>query len=150
VQRFLRFNAVGLAGIAVQLSIVWVLTILGTDYLLATSAAIVLTVIHNFGWHWRWTWVDRMPQVAPPLAFARFFMTNGLVSLMSNLALMPFLAGTLGLPPVPANVIVIAVTGVLNFVLADQVAFRSVSPVSSRNADSDTAPHGAGPLADAS
>ena len=142
VQRFFRFNLIGLVGIAFQLAILWILTQLGVGYLAASSAAIMLTVVHNFGWHWVWTWADRMPRLPPAIAFARFFMANGLVSLMSNLALMPLVAGRLGLPPVPSNLIVIVVAGVLNFGLADRVAFRA-APVSSEDADPDPAPHGA-------
>ena len=142
MQRFFRFNLIGLVGIAFQLAILWILTEIGVGYLAASSAAIVVTVAHNFGWHWLWTWADRTPRVAPAMAFARFFMANGLVSLMSNLALMPLVAGRFGLPAVPSNLIVIAVAGVLNFGLADRVAFRA-APVSSEDADPDPAPHGA-------
>jgi len=142
VQRFFRFNLIGLVGIAFQLAILWILTEIGVGYLAASSAAIVVTVAHNFGWHWLWTWADRTPRVAPAMAFARFFMANGLVSLMSNLALMPLVAGRFGLPAVPSNLIVIVVAGVLNFGLADRVAFWA-APVSSEDADSDPAPHGA-------
>ena len=142
MQRFFRFNLIGLVGIAFQLAILWILTEIGVGYLAASSAAIVVTVAHNFGWHWLWTWADRTPRVAPAMAFARFFMANGLVSLMSNLALMPLVAGRFGLPAVPSNLIVIVVTGVLNFGLADRVAFRA-APVSSEDADPDPAPHGA-------
>ena len=142
MQRFFRFNLIGLVGIVFQLAILWILTQLGVGYLAASSAAIMLTVVHNFGWHWVWTWADRMPRLPPAIAFARFFMANGLVSLMSNLALMPLVAGRLGLPPVPSNLIVIVVAGVLNFGLADRVAFRA-APVLSEDADADPAPHGA-------
>ena len=142
VRRFFRFNLIGLVGIVFQLAILWILTDLGVGYLVASSAAIAVTVVHNFAWHWLWTWADRTPRVPPAIAFARFFMANGLVSLMSNLALMPLVAGRLALPAVPANLIVIAVAGVLNFGLADRVAFRA-APVSSEDADPDPAPYGA-------
>jgi dolichol-phosphate mannosyltransferase len=142
VQRFFRFNVIGLVGIVFQLALLWILTDVGVGYLVASSAAIVVTVGHNFAWHWLWTWADRTPRMPPAIAFARFFLANGLVSLMSNLALMPLVAGRLGLPAVPSNLIVIAVAGVLNFGLADRVAFRA-APVSSEDADPDPAPHGA-------
>lgn len=141
--RFLRFNLVGAAGIGVQLAILWILTSLGVGYLVASSAAVVLTVAHNFAWHWRWTWADRAPEVGPATAFARFFLANGLVSLMSNLALMPVLAGALDLPPVAASLVAISAAGVLNFGFADRVAFRGAAPVSSENADPHPAAHGA-------
>lgn len=143
MQRFLRFNLIGLVGIGFQLAVLWLLTLFGVGYLLASSMAIVLTVIHNFVWHRLWTWADRAATVPAALAFARFFLSNGLVSLLSNLALMPLLVGTLRIPAVPANLIVIALAGLLNFVFADRVAFRAAPPVSSEDADADPAPFGA-------
>ena len=140
MQRFIRFNTVGLGGIAVQLGLILALTRGGVGYLAASSAGILAAVVHNFLWHWRWTWADRVPVVSPLVAFARFFMANGLVSLMSNLALMPLLAGALGVSPVPANLVVIVASGLLNFWLADRVAFSPASPVSSVDADRSPAP----------
>jgi putative flippase GtrA len=142
VQRFLRFNLIGLVGVVFQLAILWILADLGVGYLAASSAAVVVTVVHNFGWHWMWTWADRTPRVPLAIAFARFFLANGLVSLTSNLSLMPLIVGAFGLPAVPSNLIVIAVAGVLNFGLADGVAFRA-APVSSEHADPDPVAHGA-------
>lgn len=142
MRRFLRFNLVGLLGIVFQLAALWMLAQLGFGYLLASSAAVILTVAHNFVWHRVWTWADRAGRVPAALAFARFFLSNGLVSLMSTLALMPLVAGALGVPAVPANLIVIVVAGVLNFVVADRVAFRA-APVSSGDADAHPAPYGA-------
>ena len=54
-------------------------------------------------------------------------------------SLLPFIRS--GATLVPANLIVIAVAGVLNFGLADRVAFRAA--LSSGDADADPAPHGA-------
>ena len=145
MRRFLRFNLIGLVGILVQLAVLWILSVLGLGYLVASSAAIIVTVVHNFAWHRLWTWADRTAHLPAALAFGRFFLSNGLVSLMSNLTLMPFIAGTLGIPAVPANLVVIVVAGVVNFVVADRVAFRALPPVSSRDADTDAdpAPYGA-------
>ena len=145
MRRFLRFNLIGLVGIIFQLAALWLLSLLGLGYLVASSAAIILTVVHNFVWHRLWTWADRAAHLPGPLAFGRFFLSNGLVSLTSNLALMPFIVGTVGIPAVPANLVVIVVAGVLNFVVADRVAFRALPPLSSRDADADAdpAPYGA-------
>ena len=73
--------------------------------------------IHYF-WHLRWTWRDREG------AFFRFQMVNGLVSLISNVLLMRVLAGHLNLPPVPANLIAIALTSLVNFFLGDRWVFK--------------------------
>jgi putative flippase GtrA len=143
VQRFLRFNAVGLVGMAFQLAALWLLTREGIGYFAASSAAIVLTVFHNFIWHWCWTWADRSCDLTPSAAFVRFFGANGLVSLTSNTVLMPLMVGVIGLPAVAANLLVIAIGGLLNFGLADRIAFPFASPVSSKHADREPAPHGA-------
>ncbi len=57
IQRWLRFNAVGLAGIVVQLAALAALK-QWTDLpvLAATAIAVEIAVLHNFYWHERWTW----------------------------------------------------------------------------------------------
>jgi putative flippase GtrA len=124
-RRFVRFNAVGAAGIGVQLSVLWLLTgAAHVHYLPATFAAVTLAVVHNFAWHRRWTWGDR-PVEAPPITlFARFAAANGAVSMAGNLAAMPLLVSVAGLTPVVANGVAIALTGVLNFWIGDAVVFR--------------------------
>ena len=47
--RFARFNAVGTAGIAVQLATLWLLAdVAHVHYLFATPAAVGAAVLHNF------------------------------------------------------------------------------------------------------
>ena len=76
--RFARFNAVGTAGIAVQLATVWLLAdVAHMHYLFATPAAVALAVLHNFAWHWQWTWHDRARPGELLSAFARFAAANG-------------------------------------------------------------------------
>ena len=124
-RRFVRFNAVGAAGIGVQLSVLWLLTgVARVHYLPATFAAVTLAVVHNFLWHRRWTWGDR-PAAGHPIAlFTRFAAANGAVSLAGNLAAMPVLVSIAGLTPVVASGVAIVLTGVLNFWIGDAVVFR--------------------------
>jgi len=130
-RRFVRFNAVGAAGIGVQISVLWLLTgVAHLHYLPATFAAVALAVVHNFLWHRRWTWGDRPVGVAPIALFTRFAAANGAVSLAGNLAAMPLLVSVAGLPPVAANSVAIILTGVLNFWLGDAVVFRGNRPAS--------------------
>src|SRR5207237_8971860 len=59
--RWLKFNAVGGIGMLVQLGTLAVLTNgLRVNYLLATALAVEAAVIHNFLWHERFTWADRV------------------------------------------------------------------------------------------
>lgn len=120
--RFVVFNIVGLAGVVVQLASLHLLTRAGVHYLPATAAAVMLSVVHNFIWHCRWTWRDRHGSVAG--TFVRFAVSNGAVSLAGNLGVMLTLVAGTGMPPVAANLIAIVVCGLLNFWIGDAVVFR--------------------------
>jgi putative flippase GtrA len=123
--RFARFNAVGTAGIAVQLAALWLLAdVAHLHYLLATPAAVALAVLHNFAWHWQWTWHDRAQPGELLSAFARFAAANGAISLAGNLAVMTTLVSGAHVAPVAANAVAIVVCGLLNFWLGDAVVFR--------------------------
>jgi putative flippase GtrA len=124
-RRFVRFNAVGALGIVVQVAAIGVLTAwAGMGYVGATTIAVMTAVVHNFIWHLRWTWRDRL--VTAPgtaAAFLRFAMANGAVSLTGNLVVMTGLVAGAGLHPVPANLIAIATCGAANFWLGNRVVF---------------------------
>jgi putative flippase GtrA len=123
VVRFFRFNAVGALGVAVQLASLWLLTgVAAVHYLIATPLAVSLAVVHNFVWHRLWTWKDRDVHVTR--ACARFVLTNGLLSLVSNLGVTAALVSGAHAHPVVANVAAIATSGLLNFWLGDVVVFR--------------------------
>jgi putative flippase GtrA len=53
----------------------------------------------------------------------RFHLSNGLVSMVGNLALMPLLVESARIPVVAANAIAILCCSVVNFFLGDQWAF---------------------------
>ena len=125
--RWLKFNVVGMFGFLLQASVLFILTH-GTErigYLVATVLAVELAVLNNFVWHQYWTWRDR-----PALTMAetvhrllKFNFTNGLVSIFGNLACMSVLVGRLGLAIVLANMLSVLFCSLLNFFLADSVAF---------------------------
>lgn len=120
--RWCKFSLVGAIGIGVQLAALAVLTAAGVHYLLATALAVEMAVLHNFAWHQNFTWSDRG---AGALAgrLARFHLANGAISLVGNLALMRLLVGHFGLPPLPANLLSIAVCSLANFLAADRLVF---------------------------
>ena len=122
---FARFNVVGALGIVVQLSTLAVLTELARlDTLPATFIAVSAAIVHNFIWHHRWTWRERARSVGRvDQAFLRFLTANGVVSIVGNMTTMALLTEVAGLPPVPANVVAIAVTGLVNFFVADRLVF---------------------------
>jgi putative flippase GtrA len=124
---WLKFNAVGLIGIVVQLVILSLLkTGLGWNYLIATSVAVEITVLHNFIWHERWTWLETTRSNSHGLAgrLIRFHLTNGLISIAGNLLLMWTFVSQLHLHYFLANVIAIATCSILNFVASDRLVFR--------------------------
>lgn len=128
IQRWLRFNAVGLAGILVQLAALAALQQLTElPTLAATALAVELAVLHNFYWHERWTWGTRGTP-GPGRRLLRFHLANGLVSIGSNLLWMRFLTGTAGMHYLPANVLSIGATALLNFALSELFVFRPAPP----------------------
>jgi dolichol-phosphate mannosyltransferase len=124
-RRFARFNAVSAVGIGVQLVAIWALTAMGMHYLPATALSVASAVVHNFAWHRRWTWSDRVRHRGGWAAqLARFWMANGLVSLAGNLVVMAVLVSALGVPPLAANVAAIVCCGLVNYWLGDRFVFR--------------------------
>ena len=126
--RWLKFNAVGFLGMAVQLgSLGFFVHVLGLHYLLATALAVEMAVLHNFIWHWRWTWADRQGIAVPArgIVLLRFNLTTGLVSIAGNLILMRVLAGAAGLEPIAANLLSIILCSLVNFLVCDHFVFLS-------------------------
>jgi len=125
---WIKFNVVGALGFALQSGALFVLThtTMRFTYLAATALAVELAVLHNFVWHQRWTWRDRpaATMLDSLRRLAKFNITNGLVSLVGNLAFMAMLVGRLGLPIAGANLISVAACSIFNFVLADRIAFE--------------------------
>ena len=130
--RWLKFNAVGALGMAVQLAVLTFLVhVAGLHYLAATALAVEAAVIHNFAWHRRWTWADRE---AAPLGttFLRFNLTTGAVSIGGNLVAMAVLVGEAGLEPIPANLASIALCALVNYLVCDHWVFLGSAGVSGR------------------
>jgi putative flippase GtrA len=123
--RWLRFNAVGGIGIAVQLLVLAGLKGgLHFDYLIATALAVEAAVVHNYLWHERFTWADRRLE-AGFVRFIKFNLTTGVFSVVGNVVLMKFLVGVLALQYLVANGITIAVCSIVNFAVSDKFVFRA-------------------------
>ena len=119
MKRWMRFNAVGVIGAGVQLGVLALLVRLHVQYLVATAMAIEVALLHNYVWHCRWTWAGEGGRLW------RFHLSNGLISLCSNLLLMRLFTGAMGWLPVPANLTAITITSLLNFLLASRWVFAS-------------------------
>ena len=124
--RFLRFNLVGLLGIVVQLTTLALLNrTIPHHYLLTSTLAVELTLLHNFAWHLHYTW-PRTP--SPFTALLRFHASNGLISLTGNLILMHLFVHSLHAPVLFANSLTIVLCGLANFLLAHHWAFANRRP----------------------
>ena len=136
--RWLKFNAVGAIGIAVQLGALAVFTS-GThlNYLAATALAVELAILHNFCWHERFTWADRTRHASGKVAvrFLKFNFTTGLFSIAGNLLLMRVFVGSLGLNYLVANIATIATCSIVNFIVSDQLVFGANARLGSPRAE---------------
>lgn len=117
MKRWLKFNAVGLMGVGVQLAVLALLVRMGANYLAATALAVEAALLHNYAWHARWTWKER------PGSLWRFHLSNGVLSMCCNVALMRVLAGWLAIPVLPANLLAIASVSLVNFWMGERWVF---------------------------
>jgi putative flippase GtrA len=123
----LTFNAVGALGIAVQLSVLLGLkTGFHLSYLLATAFAVEAAVVHNFLWHERYTWADRVqPSWRRSLPrLLRFNLTTGGVSIAGNLALMKVMVGCGHVNYLLASGVAIALCSLVNFLVSEEWVFE--------------------------
>jgi putative flippase GtrA len=125
---WIKFNVVGVLGFALQAGALFALTHNShpISYLTATVLAVELAILNNFFWHQLWTWRDRPSSTVNETLrrLAKFNLTTGLVSIGGNLIFMSILVGRLGVAIVLANLISVLVCSLLNFILADRLAFR--------------------------
>jgi dolichol-phosphate mannosyltransferase len=131
IMHWIKFNVVGVLGFALQVGALFVLTHTShsISYLTATVLAVELAVLNNFVWHQLWTWRDRPTvTVAETLRrLAKFNITTGLVSILGNLVFMSLLVGRLGVAVIFSNLISVLACSLLNFILADRIAFHSTN-----------------------
>ena len=135
LRRWIRFNAIGAMGIMVHTaSLLACAHLIRMNYLAATAVAVEAAVIHNFVWHLKWTWADRIIQEQRLLRrrtavrnvasmFLGFNASTGVVSLFGNVAMMRFLVGAGRLNLAAATLISICVCSLLNFLIADRLIF---------------------------
>lgn len=135
LMRWGRFNLVGVAGVVVQMAVLAACNrIAPGHYLAATVAAVEVTLLHNFAWHVRYTWKDRVDGGAQVRAqngahvgaLVRFHLSNGMVSLVGNAVLMQVLVGQGHLPVLLANGIAIVCCSLVNFCVGDRWVFAGV------------------------
>ncbi|MDR3777478.1 MAG: GtrA family protein, partial [Terracidiphilus sp.] len=124
--RWGKFNLVGAVGMVVQLATLAIFNRWsGGHYLCASAAAVELTLLHNFVWHMHYTWRDRCGRSEMLSRLMRFHLSNGLVSMLGNLALMRLLVHGAHVPLLAANLIAILCCSVANFFLGNDWVFAA-------------------------
>ena len=122
--RWWKFNLVGAMGMVVQLTSLAVLSrFVAGHYLYASAVAVELAVLHNFVWHVHFTWRDRRDPPVMVSQVIRFHLSNGLVSLLGNLALMRIMVRETRLPLLISSCVAILCCSMINFCLGDSWAF---------------------------
>lgn len=128
--RWAKFNVVGAMGMCVQLvALAWFRHWMGGDYLYASAAAIEVALLHNFVCHVHYTWRDRREKTTRLRQLVRFHLSNGLLSLLGNLALMRLLVHEARLPVLAANAIAILCCSAANYCMGNKWAFPATSDV---------------------
>jgi putative flippase GtrA len=91
----LKFNIVGAMGFLLQLAVLHFLaTMRGVNYLVATGIAVQAAVLHNFFWHERFTWADRVESGVRRVARLLLFDAMvGTISMAGNVLVMGALIG---------------------------------------------------------
>ena len=128
MKRFLKYNAVGAMGLALKFAaLVALVEWAGLGYLVAAAIAVEASVLHNFGWHLRWTFRDRSAGLSAREVCAcllRFHFGAGAVAMVANLGVMRLLVEGFGVHYFIANVAATIFAGLANFTLAELVVFR--------------------------
>jgi putative flippase GtrA len=127
LERWAKFNAVGVLGFGLQLFAVSVLIrSFKIDPLIATALAVEMAVLHNFIWHHLLTWSDRRcgKWRDSLLRLITFNVTNGVVSIAGNLFFAWLIVEHRWISLLGANLLAVAVCSLINFVLSDKIVFR--------------------------
>lgn len=122
--RWGKFNLVGGMGMLVQLgALAAINSAVPGHTMFSTAVAVELTLLHNFAWHLHYTWRDRRDRALIWGQMARFHLSNGLISMCGNLALMRLLVQQFHLPVLAANFIAILCCSAANFCVGNSWAF---------------------------
>lgn len=120
--RWIRFNLVGIAGFVLQMLTLAVMA-RWTTPTIAVVVAVLVAVSHNFLWHEQVTWPG-LPRDGRLRRWLSFHLTNGTVSIVTNVVVTTAVMKGLGAPLLAANAIAVATASVANFVVSDRFIFK--------------------------
>jgi dolichol-phosphate mannosyltransferase len=115
--RFIRFCLVGLSGVGLTLTSMWLFTsVLGLFYVASAVITSFLAITSNFIWNDLWTFRDRRRRGLRNLVarWAGFAMARSLLFLL-GLALLPLFVQVAGLHYLPATVMIIGIQTVFSY-----------------------------------
>ena len=122
--RIAVFLGVGAVGFVVQMLSLAALLAAGCSPLTATAAAAAIAVLHNFVWHERLTWADRMRGRDGVIKrLSAFAGATGVTSVAGSVVFTAAYERSLGVGVFAANVLAIATLALANFVIADRWIF---------------------------
>jgi putative flippase GtrA len=122
--RWVRFNLVGVAGFAIQiLTLAAVTRWLGLGTGVAVALAVLVAVSHNFLWHERITW-PRQSREGRLRRWLSFNLSNGLISIVTNVAVTTLVVAATGAPLLVANATAVVMASALNFLVSDRYIFN--------------------------
>lgn len=130
IGRFIRFGLVGLSGVFVDMTILYLLSdpsTLGWGLTRSKVIAAELAIINNFFWNDRWTFGDiSKSQQTQRKRLKRFLKFNIIcfLGLVFNVLLLNLLFNTLGVNRYLANLIAIAATTLWNFWINLKLSWR--------------------------
>jgi dolichol-phosphate mannosyltransferase len=128
VGRFLRFAAVGLSGLVVDMGALYLLfDVLGMGLTRSAILAAELAIINNFVWNDRWTFADlSQKQRSKRMTIKRFLKFNVIcvMGLILKVLLLNFFFNGLHLSPYVANFLAIAVVTFWNFWINLKLSWR--------------------------
>jgi dolichol-phosphate mannosyltransferase len=130
IQRFIQFGLVGLSGVAVDMTMFYLLSdpaALGWGLTRSKLLAAEVAIVNNFLWNDRWTFGDIASQQQGWRKRCRRFAKFNLVCLMGlilNVLILNFLFNRLGVNRYGANLIAIALVTLWNFWLNLKLSWR--------------------------
>jgi len=126
-RRPLMFLAVAAGGFLLQTIVVALLThATRIPPELATAIGVELAVLHNFLWHERWTWNDRVAgRRSRPRRFLTYQLATGSTSLAGNVLVVSIAVRAFGIGATDANVLAVVAMSVANYLIADKWVFTA-------------------------
>ena len=127
--RFLKYSGTSLAGTLVDTLVLWILSDLvftkgyWGEYVVSPAISFQCAVITNFLISYFYVWKDRKKTRNPLLTFLYYDMSCTAVFLL-RLGFLLLVERIFGWDVVICNLVAMCVTGIINFIMNNQVIFR--------------------------